>query len=213
MLQINRRHLLVGAGSSAAVTSLTSLLAILTPFNTWAKSKTDKAVIEAWMDQWMSTTRLLDGTLHLSRFKDPTYFLLRPIAWKPNSDQASSFKEVVVPTGFVTDFASIPSIFWSRLRPDGPYAYAAIIHDYLYWTQARSRSVSDKIFRLAMQDFDIDTLTATAIYRAVRIAGSLAWHENARLKARGEKRILKQFPDDPRMSWRNWKKRPEVFVP
>ena len=91
--------------------------------------------------------------LELSRFKDPTYFLLRPISWYPNASQAGNFDAVTVPTGFVTDFASIPQIFWSILRPDGDYAYAAAIHDWLYWDQARPRHVADQIFALAMQDF------------------------------------------------------------
>ena len=49
-----------------------------------------------------------------------------------------------MPTGFVTDFASIPPIFYSVLRPDGEYAYAAVIHDYLYWTQTRPREDADE---------------------------------------------------------------------
>ena len=42
--------------------------------------------------------------------------------------------------------------------------------------------------------------------------GPSAWRSNAKLKAEGEKRILKQFPDDPRTRWADWKKRPDVFV-
>ncbi|ECG8634089.1 DUF1353 domain-containing protein, partial [Salmonella enterica subsp. salamae] len=39
---------------------------------------------------------------------------------------------IEVPAGFVTDLATIPRIFWSLMPPDGKYAKAAIIHDYLY---------------------------------------------------------------------------------
>ncbi len=43
-----------------------------------------------------------------------------------------------VPAGFVTDLASVPRIFWTLLPPDGKYAKAAIIHDYLYDNALRS---------------------------------------------------------------------------
>src|SRR4051812_2279337 len=42
---------------------------------------------------------------------------------------------IVAPAGFVTDLASIPRIVWSVYPPDGPWVKAAIIHDFLYYTQ------------------------------------------------------------------------------
>lgn len=91
---------------------------------------------EGWMSSWMEVASRQPGaSLYLSRFRDHIYFLLREISWSPNPDQASSFQSVVVPKGFVTDLASIPRVFWSLLRPDGEYAYSAIIHDYMYWMQ------------------------------------------------------------------------------
>jgi hypothetical protein len=171
-----------------------------------------------WMDAWMSARarqspgeRELRGGFFLGRFKDPTYYLTKPIAWSPNSDQASKYQRVDVPIGFVTDFASIPRIFYSALRPDGDYAYAAVVHDYLYWTQQRSRESSDEIFNLAMQDLKIDTKTRSTIYNAVRAFGGHAWTANAKLKSNGEKRVLAKFPDDPVVTWEDWKKTPGVF--
>src|SRR5262249_25466477 len=111
---------------------------------------------------------------------------------------------------FVTDLASIPPIFYSMLRPDGDYPYAAV-NDYLYWTQQTSREDADEIFNLAMQDLKIDSKTRLAIYKAVRELGGRAWAGNAKLKANGEKRLLVKFPDDPRITWEEWKKLPGVF--
>src|SRR5256885_9984018 len=102
---------------------------------------------EKWMDTWMAGRRLPIGALHLFRFKDPFYVLTSPIAWKPNADQDPTLEPVEVPKGFVTDLASVPRIFWSYLRPDGNYAYAAIIHDYLYWVQSRAREAADLVFK------------------------------------------------------------------
>ena len=126
-------------------------------------------------------------------------------------DRDQATPTVVVPTGFITDFASIPRIFWQLLPSDGIYTYPAVIHDYLYWSQHTERKTADKIFRYAMQDFNVDDSTVTAIYTAVRLGGGLAWRSNANLKQKGEKRILTKYPDDPRILWSDWKKRKDVF--
>jgi hypothetical protein len=112
---------------------------------------------------------------------------------------------VTVPIGFVTDFASIPRIFWSILPPDGKYTYPAILHDYLYWTQTKTRNVADNILKFGMEDFSVGTVTSTAIYNAVRVFRGSAWDENARLKSMGEKRVLRRFPEDPTATWAAWK--------
>jgi hypothetical protein len=170
------------------------------------------AGIERWMDSWMNARSAVSGPLHVSRFKEPVYVLLKPIAWSPNPNQQQKHTRVEVPKGFVTDFASIPRIFWSMLRPDGDYTYPAIIHDHLYWAQDRSRQVADEIFRFAMEDFGIASTPAAAIFNAVRVGGGSAWDANAALKAKGERRVLQDFPDDPTVRWRDWKKRPGVFA-
>jgi hypothetical protein len=163
-----------------------------------------------WMDKWISESRQPVGGLFLGRFRDPIYYLTKPIAWEPNKGQENHGK-VSVPVGFVTDLASIPRVFWSMLRPDGDYAYPAIVHDYLYWFQTRSREESDTILKLGMEDFSIDSATIKTIYHAVRIGGAASWSENARLRNAGEKRILKRFPDDPRTNWADWKKLPDTL--
>ncbi|WP_139385602.1 DUF1353 domain-containing protein, partial [Salmonella enterica] len=48
---------------------------------------------------------------------------------------------IEVPAGFVTDFASVPRIFWTILPSDGKYAKAAIIYDYLYDNALRTKKV------------------------------------------------------------------------
>jgi hypothetical protein len=178
----------------------------------------DPKSMSDWMDIWMSerakqspAERELNGGLYVGRFKDPIYFLTKKISWLPNSGQKIDYQPIDVPVGFVTDFASIPRVFWSMLRPDGEYAYAAVIHDYLYWNQQRSREESDNIFKLAMQDLKIDAITIAAIFQAVRNFGGSAWSDNAKLKANGEKRTLLKFPDDPGITWEEWKKDPGVF--
>lgn len=168
--------------------------------------------MEDWMTEWMSNEKAVNGMLKISRFREPMCFLTAPISWTPNPGQ-ERYKAVTVPKGFVTDLASIPRIFFSALRPDGEYAYAAVVHDYLYWTQTRSRDEADDILKIAMEDFKVGTVTVGAIYTAVRVAGKTAWNGNAEKKAQGEQRILTRFPQDPRITWEDWKQRPEVFGP
>jgi hypothetical protein len=62
-----------------------------------------------------------------------------------------------------------------------------------------------------MEDFSVKPATAKIIYEAVSLFGSHAWDQNRELRERGEKRILRKFPDDPRITWTDWKRRPDVF--
>jgi hypothetical protein len=175
-----------------------------------SKKQPANVSVEAWMDQWMRR-RSPDGTLHISRFRDPMYFLLKPIGWKPDGDQVGKYQPISVPQGFVTDFASVPRLFWSLLRPDGDYTYPAIVHDWMYWRQDTDRETADEILRLGMQDFSIDKATVAAIYNAVRLGAGSAWNANAAEKKGGGRRILTKTPDDPRITWADWKKKPDVF--
>ncbi len=172
---------------------------------------------EAWMNECLrlevEDKKTPVGTLHVSRFVEPVWFLTRSIGWSPGSPDAIRFQPVTVPVGFITDLASIPRLFWSLLSPVGEYTYPAIIHDYLYWIQDRPREDADAILRIGMQEFGIDGTTVAAIYSAVRAAGGGAWNSNAELKRQGERRILRVFPADPRTRWEDWKKRSDVFEP
>ncbi|WP_407073743.1 DUF1353 domain-containing protein [Pseudoxanthomonas mexicana] len=139
------------------------------------------------------------------------YFTTGPIGWGPNPGQKGP-PPVSVPVGFVTDLASIPRVFWSILPTNGRYAHSAVVHDYLYWEQSLSREESDEVMALSMADFDISKSTIKAIRTAVRSpGGQRAWDKNARLKALGEKRVLRRFPNTPTVTWDAWKRQPGVF--
>jgi hypothetical protein len=208
--RVDRRSLLAGFGRLCLASSSLSASSFASAIAHATETATDKAVIARWMNEWM-VRKAPAGTLHVSRFKDGIWFLTKPIGWKPDGSANERFKPLEVPTGFVTDFASIPRVFWSLLPPDGEYTYPAILHDYLYWIQERTREESDEILKLSMQEFGIRSSIVTAIYNAVRIGGGASWSENERIKKRGEKRILVQFPDDPRIRWTDWKKKEGVF--
>jgi hypothetical protein len=193
------------AATSIVLSSLGGSLAIADDF------AADPSTIEKWMNGWIEVGKKPIGGLFVGRFKNPLYFLTKPITWTPNPGQ-EAFRSVTVPIGFVTDFASIPRAFWSLLRPDGNYTYPAIIHDFLYWTQDGSKDEADQILRFGMEDFQIDAVSLNAIYEGVHLFGGPSWETNTRLRNQGERRILKQFPDDPTVTWEEWKKKPGVFA-
>lgn len=180
------------------------------PNGEWSQFE-DGLSMQEWMNELMKGRKAVSGTFDIRKFREPIYFLTSPISWKPNLGQAD-YLEVVVPRGFVTDFASIPRMFWSLFRPDGDYAYAAVVHDYLYWEQKRDPAEADHIFKLAMGDFEVGKITKAIFYAAVRLVGDIAWEENKNLKAKGERRVLARFPQDPLITWKDWKQRPDVFM-
>lgn len=164
-----------------------------------------------WMDEATGVElEVPHGTLNVTRFADAFWYLSRGIDWAPNAGQ--QLPPVSVPAGFVTDFASIPRALWTALPRDGDYVWAAVVHDYLYWYQTTTKDIADDVLKAAMVDFRIPTAQRFAIYEGVHLGGTSAWNGNAQLKQNGEKRILKRFPDDPTISWEEWKKRPDVFA-
>ena len=114
-------------------------------------------------------------------------------------------KVIVVPQGFVTDFASIPQFLWSfGLSPNGQYSRAAIVHDYLYWTQGCTRDEADRLLFIAMAESNVKPMTRYAVYGGVSIAGKGPWDGNAKERQEGLLRIVPKdylSPSDPNVSW------------
>ena len=212
MTHISRRRFAV-----AALAPLVPSASVLELSSAWAQT-TDLAPtksVDQWVAEWKEgrrTNKDLSGPLDLRRFQDPVYILLNPISWKAKPTESGGGKPLQVPAHFVTDFASIPQIFWSIFPTDGKYAYAAVLHDYAYWEQDRPKTEADTMFRQAMDDLRITDRQASILYKAVDLFGSTAWSTNAKKKAAGERRVLAKLPEDPTISWNDWKQRPGVFV-
>ncbi|HAG0017477.1 TPA: DUF1353 domain-containing protein [Salmonella enterica] len=85
---------------------------------------------------------------------------------------------IAVPVGFVTDLATIPRIFWSLMPPDGKYAKAAIIHDYLYDNALRTKKEADRIFLDAMTVLGVPAWKRVIMYHAVKLFGRGNYHNN-----------------------------------
>lgn len=110
-------------------------------------------------------------------------------------DHLGSTERVIIPIGFITDFASIPRALWRVLPPTGKYGKAAVIHDWLYqkrivtvlWpttdtavsTRLVERGEADHILLEGMQALEVGWFTRSTIYSGVRTGGWYAW-SNAR---------------------------------
>ncbi len=85
---------------------------------------------------------------------------------------------VIVPRGFVTDFASVPQILHSILGSTGPHANASVIHDYLYWDGTCTQEQADNIMLIGMRYAYVGRRTAHVIHWAVRHFGGSAYQAN-----------------------------------
>lgn len=100
-----------------------------------------------------------------------------------------------VPVNFITDFASVPRPFWWLFPRWGRYGNAAVIHDFLYWEQGRSRKQSDNIFLEAMGVLKVNKCTRYILFCSVRIFGSLSWRSRRHLKEAGWIKIATKMPE------------------
>lgn len=95
--------------------------------------------------------------------------------------------------GFMTDFTSIPRLFWAILPRWGKYGNAAVIHDWIYWKQNRTRYEADSILFEAMGVLSVPSWKKYSIYYAVRLFGWFAWIRNRWDKDAGFSRKLKDL--------------------
>jgi hypothetical protein len=120
-------------------------------------------------------------------FSDARFWIVKePLVYRVGISKDS----VVVPRGFVTDFASIPPALQSLIQQNGPNLLPAVVHDYLYWTQTCTRNQADHLLRLAMIENRVEARQRDAIYQAVRIAGSFAWDGNRQERGQGLLRVI-----------------------
>lgn len=109
---------------------------------------------------------------------------------------------IKVDKGFVTDFASVPRLFWSIFPPFGKYTKAAVLHDRLceafnnkewwnaiveepeklpieYSKRLVRRKEADDIFLEAMTAIKVPKFTRFCLYWSVRLYGIVKYGKNA----------------------------------
>lgn len=113
---------------------------------------------------------------------------------------------IVPEHGFITDFASIPRVFWRILPPVGDgsrarYGVIAVIHDYLYAMHRPTidgpeitKDWSDRVFRDGMTALDVEPWKKNVMYQAVNWCGGSSWKQGPgrqpKLKAEAAKYIV-----------------------
>jgi Protein of unknown function (DUF1353) len=158
-------------------------------------------------DDWLEAnlgTKQFGAPPKFSKFFDRVYYLNTNIEWTPDKP-IPGITKVVVPKGFVTDFASVPRIFWPILPPDDEYLVPAIVHDWLYWQQTVSKERADSVLRNAMEELKVAGWKVAAVYQGVANFGTSAWDKNGQLKLTGEKRILIKEPPNISIKWADWR--------
>ena len=116
----------------------------------------------------------------------------------------NSRDHIVVPKGFVTDFASVPGLLQSFISMVGPQMLPAIVHDYLYWEQTCTRKQADSIFSLAMSEMRVPRRERKAMVNAVRIFGGTAWRTNRKERNSGLIRIVPAADVRPPHALETW---------
>ncbi len=131
----------------------------------------------------------------LDAFPDPLSVKIIP-KWENNTNTAQAtllsplkynshkYGEIIVPTGFETDFASVPHFArWYIDVVDPDILYPAIVHDWLYQNKGKineslilSRKESDKVIKEAMHTVGAHNLKINIAYGAVRLGGWVAWN-------------------------------------
>lgn len=97
----------------------------------------------------------------------------------------STYGEITVPAGFVTDFDSVPRLPLAFWLTKGRSRLAPVIHDWLYSEQrigpiSVSRGLADRIFLEAMEDEGVGRAARFTIWAGVRAWGWLPWRRHGR---------------------------------
>ena len=77
----------------------------------------------------------------------------------------------IVPTGMITDLASIPKLLRPAIDRNGLSRPAAVLHDYLYLIGSLSRKQADELLLEALLSCGVGGFVAKGMYWSVRAFG------------------------------------------
>lgn len=102
------------------------------------------------------------------------WILRRAFKFYYADEDGNMLREIVVPEGFVTDFASTPKSLYPIFPPIGIYNKAAMVHDFLYSAEcpvAIERAQADLFFLQAMAVLKVPKWKRKLMYFAVKFFG------------------------------------------
>jgi len=91
---------------------------------------------------------------------------------------------ITVPKGFITDFASVPRIFWPIISPIDSHGKAAVVHDYCYRYAVYDRKKSDEIFEEGLRVLKVSSWKVWCMRKSVILCGWYGWKKNRRREKR-----------------------------
>ncbi len=112
--------------------------------------------------------------LRLTVLMDNSFRLVTPFYVALNG------KEVIIPTDFKTDLASVPRIPIVYMVVGGRGHKAAVLHDWLYQTAMFPRDKCDAYFYHALRECGINYFYAQVMYRGVRLGGAAYYNPHLR---------------------------------
>jgi hypothetical protein len=134
-----------------------------------------------------ATLRVAPPAIQTVGFVNGTEFIMtKPYRYRIGSTN----RAIEVPEGFVTDYATIPAGFRGLFERQGRYSRAAVIHDYLYWSQICTKKQADNIFKIAMIELKVPAWQREPIYQAVSLMGGGAWASNKQERQVGKPRVV-----------------------
>lgn len=92
--------------------------------------------------------------------------LLSPLVYTSKAEDI-----YIVPTGMITDLASIPKLLRPAIDRNGLSRPAAVLHDYLYLIGSLSRKQADELFLEALLSCGVSSFVAKGMYWSVRAFG------------------------------------------
>lgn len=84
--------------------------------------------------------------LNVKQMSDTEWMLISDLVY-----ESDILGEILVPFGFITDFASVPRLPGAYWLAGGKATKEAVIHDYLYRTRTGTRKQADDVFFEAMK--------------------------------------------------------------
>ncbi|MDI9874647.1 DUF1353 domain-containing protein [Flectobacillus rivi] len=103
---------------------------------------------------------------------------------KPVRFKVSQYGTIIIPQGYITDFASSPQILWWFVPPIGKYNRATLLHDFLYenrilgfnYSNREARKIADDTFLLIANQTDPKAkIKHYIMYLALRLFGGFRW--------------------------------------
>jgi len=127
----------------------------------------------------------------LRPFYDTYWVLLEDLHFKMLREEDHEQFDIIIPAGFVTDLASIPSILTPIYNKYSRYASPGIVHDFLYWTHAcNDRNVSDRILKEALKGLGSGYSARNTIKKGVQWFGGTSWEKNQKEREQGFTRYI-----------------------